>query len=102
MLRVPKEMEGRKLCILLAGVPTQEVKVTKINDDEIIGEYSDGEEIHVSHNKIMAWWITKRQPMSKEARAKLMKAKKPKDSTKDTESPESIEEETDTPIEKEE
>jgi hypothetical protein len=101
MLRIPKDMEGRRLDILVQGLPTIEIKVAKINDDEIIGEYADGEEVHVSHNAVRVWWVPKRQPLTKEQIEKRKRSKMTKDTAKSPEKAESTEEETDTPEEKE-
>jgi hypothetical protein len=102
MLRIPKDMEGRRLSILLPGIPVAEVKVQKITDEEVIGLYIDNEEIHINHNKVMAWWPSTRKIMSNETKAKIKRSKAIKDKPIDTERPESIEEETDTPEETEE
>ena len=101
MLRIPKEMEGRRLDILVQGLPVMEIKVSKISDDEIIGEYNDGEEVHVSHNAVRVWWIPKRQPLTKEQIEKRKRSKMLKDKPRSPERQESTEEETDTPVEKE-
>jgi hypothetical protein len=101
MLRIPKDMEGRRLDILVQGITTIEIKVSKITDDEIIGEYKDGEEAHVSQSAVRVWWIPKRKEVSDVTKAKLRKAKRARDNPSQSEKAESTEEETDTPEQKE-
>jgi hypothetical protein len=56
-MKIPKEMVGRYMSILLPGIPTVEIKIASITTDEIVGIYQDGEEIHIAHDKILAWWL---------------------------------------------
>jgi len=59
-VKFPKEAEGRHVMILLANIPTIEVKVAKVADDEIVATYTDGEEVHIATNHIAAWWYDKK------------------------------------------
>lgn len=62
MMKIPKELENRYISVLLPGIPTANIKVSKVTDDEITGVYEDGEEIHISQDKLLAYWInTKRE-----------------------------------------
>lgn len=70
MLKIPKEMEGRRLDILVAGISTLEVKVTKITETEIIAEHDDGEEVHIDPEAVRVWWIPRVRVVSEEAKAK--------------------------------
>jgi len=70
MMRIPKEMEGRKADILVEGIATLEVKIIKITDDEITAEHDDGEPVHISHDALRVWWETKRKEISQESIAK--------------------------------
>jgi len=56
---LPKETEGRYLVLLLEGIPAAEIQVKKVTQDEITGTYSDGEEVHCSHEHLRAWWYGK-------------------------------------------
>jgi hypothetical protein len=53
---IPKSMEGRYCAFLLQGVSTQEIKVSYVLPDEIVGIYSTGDEVHISPYHIVAWW----------------------------------------------
>lgn len=64
-MRLTKDAIGKRLNILLEGMPTAEVIVKSITEEEIIGEYTDGEEIHCSHEHLRAWWIAKKSPEKK-------------------------------------
>jgi len=59
-VKFPKEAEGRHVMILLANIPTIEVKVAKVADDEIVATHADGEEVHIATNHIAAWWYDKK------------------------------------------
>jgi hypothetical protein len=56
MFKFPTEMEGRYCNLLLQNIPAAEIKVTKVSDDEIVGIYSDGEEIHINPAMLVAYW----------------------------------------------
>ena len=81
-MKLPKEVVGRRVMILLEGIPVAEIKVTSITTDEIIGEYSDGEEIHCSHEHLRAWWygkaIVERKPLSEEQKRKMKEGRRKK------------------------
>jgi hypothetical protein len=65
MMKIPKEIESRYISVLLPGVPTAEIKVVKVTDDEVIGVYDDGEEIHISQDKLIAYWLNIRRESRK-------------------------------------
>ena len=73
MFRVPKDMENRFASILLHGIAT--IKIRKVSDDEVIGEYDDGEEIHINQAMICAYWPDPARERRKE-RAKNAAAKR--------------------------
>lgn len=56
MFRIPREMENRYASVLLHGIATIEIKIRRITDDEVIGEYDDGEEVHINQSMICAYW----------------------------------------------
>ena len=75
MFRITKEMENRFASILLHGIATIEIKIKKVSDDEVIGEYDDGEEIHINQDMICAYWPDPARERRKE-RAKNAAAKR--------------------------
>ena len=75
MFRITKEMENRFASILLHGIATIEIKIKKVSDDEVIGEYDDGEEIHINQAMICAYWPDTARERRKE-RAKNTAAKR--------------------------
>jgi len=70
MLKINKEMEGRRLDILVQGISTLEVKVTQITDNEIIAEHEDGEEVHIDPEAVRVWWVPRVRVISQETIAK--------------------------------
>ena len=79
-MKLPNEVIGRRLMILLEGIAVAEIKVTAITAEEIIGEYADGEEIHCSHEHLRAWWSGKdvkpRKPLSEEQKRKMQEGRR--------------------------
>jgi len=69
-MKIPKEMVGRRVDVLISGISTLELKITTITDTEIIATHADGEEIHVEHDAIKVWWLPKVRTVSKESLAK--------------------------------
>jgi hypothetical protein len=65
MMKIPKDLESRYISVLLPGIPTANIKVSKVTDDEITGVYEDGEEIHISQDKLLAYWINTRRESRK-------------------------------------
>ena len=63
-MKIPKELEGHYCSILLAGIATQEVKIKRILQDEIIAEYTDKEEVHIDPEYIRAWWPDPKRDIS--------------------------------------
>ena len=72
MFRIGKDMEGRYCSILLQGIPVVEIKVKGITDDKIIGEYGDGEEVHINQSAVLAYW----PDQAKDLKARKREAKK--------------------------
>lgn len=62
-------MVGRHVVILLAGIPTIECKVSSLFEDEIIANYADGEEVHISMAHVAAWWFDKKSHAPKKRKA---------------------------------
>ena len=81
-MKLPKELEGRRLHLLLSGISSMELKISKITSDEIIGEYEDGEEIHVDPEGLRAYWISKdkkpRKVLTKEQKEKMQEGRRKK------------------------
>lgn len=75
MFRIPKEAEGRRVDMLLQNIPTMNVKVLTVTNEEVIAIHDDGEEAHINQSFVMAWWYSIRKEMSEETKAKI-KAKK--------------------------
>ena len=95
MFQIPKTLEGRYCSILLPGIPTQELRINKVTEDEIIGTYEDGNEIRISQKKILAYWPDKKKEARKIKASQVAKKKSTQDRPKSTETPESTEEATD-------
>lgn len=72
MFKIPKEAEGRRLDILLQNIPTLNVKVSKVDTEEIIAAHDDSEEVHINQNFVMAWWYSTRKEVSEETKAKML------------------------------
>jgi len=87
---IPKEMVSRYCDILVPGVSVMEIRIKNITPEEVIGEYRDGEEVHIGHPSIVAWWPDPkrdRQSMKAKQAAKNRKEKKEKDEEKEEEVP---------------
>lgn len=78
-MRLPKEAEGRRVDILLQNIPTLNVKITKVTDDEILAAHEDNEEVHINPNFIMCWWPSTKKEMSEKQREALRKARASRD-----------------------
>jgi hypothetical protein len=75
MFRLPREAEGRRLDILMQNIPTLNVKVSKVTDDEIIASHDDSQEVHINQSFVMAWWYTTRKEMTEETKRKIKEKK---------------------------
>lgn len=75
MFKIPKEAEGRRLDILLQNIPTLNVKVSKVTDDEIIAVHDDSEEVHINQSFVMCWWYSMKKEISPERREALKNAR---------------------------
>lgn len=69
------EYVGRKVTLLVPGIPATDIKITKATDEQIVGTYDDGEEIHVSRYALVAWWESSRREMRPETKEKIRRAK---------------------------
>lgn len=70
--RLPKEAVGRRVDVLLQNIPTVTLKIKSVSDEEVIGDYIDGEEWHLNQSFIMAWTYPTRKEMSEEKKAKIL------------------------------
>jgi len=68
MMRIPIAMEGRYVSVLMPGLPTANIRITRITTDEIVGRYDDNDEVHISQDKLFAWWPDTRKERVHEAR----------------------------------
>lgn len=64
---------------MIQGIP-QEIKVTNITDDEVIGEYRDGTECHFKQKYIIGYWAKpkeqfRRERVGRESRERWAKKK---------------------------
>ena len=76
---IPKEMIGRRVSILMEGLPVTDVKVTAVSATEILAVYDDEEETHIDPAYIRAWWPLSRKEVDHEkAKAAAQKALKTK------------------------
>ena len=80
MFRIETGMKDRYCSILLQGIPVVELKVKTVTDDEVIGVYGDGEEIHINQSAIVAYWPDQAKDMKARKRADKKKAKMTVDS----------------------
>lgn len=80
MFRIGKDMEGRYCSILLQGIPVIEIKVKSVTDDEILGDYGDGEEVWINNAMILAYWPDKAKDLQARKREAKKKAKTAQDS----------------------
>ena len=80
MFRIGKDMEGRYCSILLQGIPVVEVKVKKVEEDFVIGEYDDNTDICINHAMVLAYWPDKAKDMKARKREAKKKAKTAQDS----------------------
>ena len=56
MFRIGAAMKDRYCSILLRGIPVIEIKAKEVTDDEVIGDYADGSEVHINQSAILAYW----------------------------------------------
>jgi len=79
-MKIPKEMIGRRINILIPGLPVYEVKVTATEPTETVAIYQNDEEIHIDTEAIKAWWPVNRKERdpekTKEAVKKATQTKK--------------------------
>ena len=73
MFKFPKELEGHYVSILVHGISTFEIKVTSVTDDEVIGTYSDGEEVHIRQEAVLVYWPDRAKALREKERSKKSK-----------------------------
>lgn len=73
---IGKELEEHYCSILLPGIPVVEVKVTKVTEEEVVGEYYDGEIIHIRQEAILAYWPDEAKALAAAKRAEAAKRRK--------------------------
>lgn len=76
MCRIRKDMEGRYCSILLQGMPVAEIKVKKVEEDFVIGEYDDNTDICINHAMVLAYWPDKAKDLQARKREEKRRAKK--------------------------
>ena len=73
MFKFPKELEGHYVSILVHGISTFEIKVTSVTDDEVIGTYSDGEDVHIRQEAVLVYWPDRAKALREKERSKRSK-----------------------------
>ena len=73
MFKFPKDLEGHYCTILVAGIASFEVKIASVTDDEVVGRYADGEEVHVRQEAVLVYWPNKARTMQAKVRSERMK-----------------------------
>lgn len=73
MFRFPKELEGHYCTILVSGLAAFEVKIEKVEDEEVIVKHVDGEEVHIRQDAIMVYWPDKARTMKARIKSDRMK-----------------------------
>jgi hypothetical protein len=68
-MKIPKELEGKFLSLLLPGIPVCEIRLVSVGSDEIIAEYDDGEILHVNVDHLLAYWVDEKRASRKLAAA---------------------------------
>jgi len=81
-MKLSKELIGRNMSFLIRGIPTVDIKVQEITDEEVVGTYPDGEEIHLSTDVIVGYWqgkaVKPKKVMSEEHKQKMKEARERK------------------------
>ena len=57
--KFPKDLVGHYATILVHGIASFEIKITAVEEEEVIGTYSDGEEVHIRQEAILVYWPDK-------------------------------------------
>lgn len=73
---IDKTLIGHYCSLLLPGIPTVEIKVTSVNEEEVIGEYFDGALIHIRQEAILAYWPDEAKTLAAAKRAEAARRKK--------------------------
>lgn len=73
---IDKELIGHYCSLLLPGIPVVEIKVTSVNEEEVIGEYYDGAPIHIRREAILAYWPDEAKTRTAAKRAEAAKRKR--------------------------
>ena len=81
-MKLSKELIGRNMSFLIRGIPTVDIKVQAITEEEVVGTYPDGEEIHLSTDAIVGYWqgkaVKPKKVMSAEHKQKMKEARERK------------------------
>ena len=73
---IDKALIGHYCTLLLPGIPVVEIKVTSVNDEEVIGEYFDGALFHIRQEAILAYWPDEAKTLAAARRVEAAKRKK--------------------------
>ena len=79
MFRIGKDMEGRYCSILLQGDTCGKIKVKRVEEDFVIGEYDDNTDIYINHAMVLAYWPDKAKDLQARKREEKKRAKTPVD-----------------------
>ena len=70
---LPKDLIGHYATILVHGISSIEIKITSVDADEVVGQYSDGEEVHIRQDAILVYWPDRAKAMKERERSERMK-----------------------------
>ena len=73
---IDKTLIGHYCSLLLPGIPVVEIKVTSVNEEEVIGEYFGRAIIHIRQEAILAYWPDEAKTLAAAKRAEAAKRKK--------------------------
>ena len=71
--KLPKDLIGHYATILVHGISSIEIKITSVDADEVVGQYSDGEEVHIRQEAILVYWPNKARATKERERSERMK-----------------------------
>ena len=73
---IDKTLIGHYCSLLLPGIPVVEIKVTSVNEEEVIGDYFDRALVHIRQEAILAYWPDEAKTLAAAKRAEAAKRKK--------------------------
>ena len=73
---IDKALIGHYCSLLLPGIPVVEIKVTSVNEEEVIGDYYDRAIIHIRQEAILAYWPDEAKNLAAARRVEAAKRKK--------------------------